>query len=530
MISVSSAARPIASSANLINAESPPDSCATLSSSQTSDEDGNDIHQLGYNDDEDEEATQLKRLGDLRQVVGSQSMLSQELMRPSQVDDDSEDEDVVEDARSSLLDSRQGHWPKSAFDNLSQFFTQPEQGSCTDKDVESTNKDDIASVLLSLPNTQLEDVQDDGMMMGLDAIKHAANNHLSKNKLIKTEQVRQEKEEDVQEIADTHDDIKPLSQTSFGSLLDAIQIVHEQDHQAGNEESGPKRRIGDTAPTNERPKRRRVAPNKHLESVTHVTKSFKASNKKSKGNNVDRKVEPPMSTKKRSTPAKLGSTSYTSTSTPKSRIEVAKYVYSQGSPQQASPAFSKTPLASPSSSTSTVHVLDAAELATKIIHDSELAKELLLSMALCRTNPRTPPESIPGPGHVLEDGFFWSRYPPLEAVLKDNMPEYYRLSIEKCQSCQQQCFNNRLVDEVTATATEQGWEFDPEHFNDVKILRDRIRCYYKTHIQNAKKRLKTMLRNPTKKSNAIHLREHYDLIQQAAQKKRDADENDAAWD
>jgi hypothetical protein len=522
MISVSTAARPIASSANLINAESPPDSCATLSSSQTSDEDGNDC-----NDYEDEEAKHLKRLGDLRQVVGSQSMLSQELMRPSQIDSDSEDEDIVENARSSLLDNRQasGHWPKSAFEVLSQA----EQDSPSDKYVGSTNKDDIASVLLSLPNTQLEDNQDDEMMMGLDAIKHAANNHLSKNKFIKIMQVRQEKEE-VQELANgTQDDIKPLSQTSFGSLLDAIQIIHEQDNQAVNEETGPERPTGNTASTNTRPKRQRVAPrNKHLESATYVTKPSKTSNKKSKGNSVDRKVEPPTSAKKRPAPAKVATTSSANTSTPKSRIEVAKYVFPQGSPQQASPQGSKMTLTPPFSSSSAVHVHDAAELATKIIHDSELAKELLLSMALCRTNPRTPPESIPGPGHVLEDGFFWSRYPPLEAVLKDNMPEYYRLSIEKCQSCQQQSFNNRLVDEVITTATEKGWEFDPEHFNDVKILRDRIRCYYKTHIQNAKKRLKTMLRNPTKKSNAIHLREHYDLIQQAAQKKRDADEDDAS--
>jgi hypothetical protein len=96
------------------------------------------------------------------------------------------------------------------------------------------------------------------------------------------------------------------------------------------------------------------------------------------------------------------------------------------------------------------------------------------------------------------------------SVLKEQMSTYYDLSTTKCQSAQQQAFNNDLVFLVRQAADEHGWLFY-ESFTD-KVLRDRVRCYYKTHIQNAKKRLNTMVRNPTKKANARHLSQHLHII------------------
>lgn len=69
------------------------------------------------------------------------------------------------------------------------------------------------------------------------------------------------------------------------------------------------------------------------------------------------------------------------------------------------------------------------------------------------------------------------------------------------------------VEQVKSEATKYGWEFDRKAFDDKKI-RDRIRCFFKTHIQNAKKRLKTMLRNPGKKANIKALATHFHLIEE----------------
>lgn len=130
---------------------------------------------------------------------------------------------------------------------------------------------------------------------------------------------------------------------------------------------------------------------------------------------------------------------------------------------------------------------------------------------------------------VIRDGFFWKDVPELEKVLQKHMMEYYFMSENKPQSKKQQQFNNRLVSLVYQEAIARGFVFDPVSFSleghgplefpsttaptecagnwivppgfNHKKLRDRIRCYYKTHVQNSKKRLGTLLKNPNKERN-----------------------------
>jgi hypothetical protein len=130
---------------------------------------------------------------------------------------------------------------------------------------------------------------------------------------------------------------------------------------------------------------------------------------------------------------------------------------------------------------------------------------------------------------VIRDGFFWKDVPELEKVLQKHMMEYYFMSENRPQSKKQQQFNNTLVSLIYQEAIARGFIFDPITFSlegetavdfpnstlpiecggnliippgfNHKKLRDRIRCYYKTHVQNSKKRLGTLLKNPMKERN-----------------------------
>ena len=87
---------------------------------------------------------------------------------------------------------------------------------------------------------------------------------------------------------------------------------------------------------------------------------------------------------------------------------------------------------------------------------------------------------------ILRKKFSWKHYPELERFLIGNRDEYLKHS-NMNYTAEQKQYNNWLTERLLEVAAEHHYAFDPEEFNFVAI-RDRIRCYYKSYVQTARKR------------------------------------------
>mmetsp|Transcript_31341 Transcript_31341/g.51741 ORF Transcript_31341/g.51741 Transcript_31341/m.51741 type:complete len:326 (-) Transcript_31341:464-1441(-) len=87
---------------------------------------------------------------------------------------------------------------------------------------------------------------------------------------------------------------------------------------------------------------------------------------------------------------------------------------------------------------------------------------------------------------ILRKKFSWKNYPELEAFLIANREEYLRHSALN-YTVQQKQYNNKLTERLLELAADYGYVFDEEAFSFVTV-RDRIRCYFKSYVQSAKKR------------------------------------------
>jgi hypothetical protein len=87
---------------------------------------------------------------------------------------------------------------------------------------------------------------------------------------------------------------------------------------------------------------------------------------------------------------------------------------------------------------------------------------------------------------LLRRKFSWRNYPELEAYLLAHRAAYLAHSALNYTAAQKR-FNNRLTEGLLALAARLNYVFDEGCFGFVAV-RDRIRCYYKSYVQGAKKR------------------------------------------
>mmetsp|Transcript_58873 Transcript_58873/g.157371 ORF Transcript_58873/g.157371 Transcript_58873/m.157371 type:complete len:314 (+) Transcript_58873:162-1103(+) len=86
---------------------------------------------------------------------------------------------------------------------------------------------------------------------------------------------------------------------------------------------------------------------------------------------------------------------------------------------------------------------------------------------------------------VLRRKFSWKNFPELETYLIDNRQQYLQYSSQLNYTSEQKRYNNRLTQGLLDLAAEEGYVFEDFTF---AAIRDRIRCYYKSCVQAAKKK------------------------------------------
>lgn len=87
---------------------------------------------------------------------------------------------------------------------------------------------------------------------------------------------------------------------------------------------------------------------------------------------------------------------------------------------------------------------------------------------------------------TLRKKFSWKQYPELEEYLLMNQEEYFEHS-SRNYTAEQRKYNNSLTRGLLDLAASEGYVFEGFTFS---MVRDRIRCYYKSHSQSAKKKRK----------------------------------------
>jgi hypothetical protein len=120
--------------------------------------------------------------------------------------------------------------------------------------------------------------------------------------------------------------------------------------------------------------------------------------------------------------------------------------------------------------------------------EEDFSKKVFLEkLSRSMYSQRTPRYALLIRGQSLTTQTYFSRFHlQLEQFLIANREEYLRHSALN-YTVQQKQYNNRLTSRLLELASENGYVFDEREFSFVTV-RDRIRCYFKSYVQSAKKR------------------------------------------
>jgi len=334
----------------------------------------------------------MEASGDLVEVIGSQSMLSQELQFSQQEPLSQEDNNNDDKTQALTVKSVAQH-----FGMLTQDDNRDQEESGSQESTGSSGSFETLDMIMDMDEHENE--TDNEVFTGLDAMKNASKILLQQAPPVyDSSKASNFMRSGPLRLRGVSDATTSSSSTGLGSLLQAVQAVTE---------NSPSTRFSPRGSTLRNMQAQRLAAGKSL-------------------------FFPDAKFTERSTPK---SSNKSSTSAAKKKKTKAKHPILLSQPAQL--PTNATPFE--------LTAQRAASMAERVNADADLEKRLLLSMALVRDHPRGHPPSPKPAGHVLPDGFFWAHYSPLEQILKDYMGQYYELSMSKCQSQAQKEFNNRLV-------------------------------------------------------------------------------------
>jgi len=86
---------------------------------------------------------------------------------------------------------------------------------------------------------------------------------------------------------------------------------------------------------------------------------------------------------------------------------------------------------------------------------------------------------------VLRKKFSWKTFPELENYLVEHRASYLQYSAKLNYTAEQKKYNNGLTQGLLDLAAQEGYMFEGFTF---AMVRDRIRCYYKSYVQAVKKK------------------------------------------